>query len=286
MRNFIIIALILSAVNAGAQKPYFKVGVGLASPDGGALQNSSGLPLDGTYSGVSIPSNTSESFEMTPASYTTGVQAVLGAGLMLKKNVGFELGATICALTKIHKSDFYYEYSGGKEHGTITSQSDMPVTLTPSVVVQTGGKWNIYCRGGLAVPVKKNVVENIDYTRETFNQATNSYVVMNVKRTDEYKMRLNTGFAGAVGVKYKATKKLVVWGEAGLLYMNLYQKESMLTAYSENGVSLLSQIPSSQRITEYELKASSSGTASNIAPAAQMQFSNFNITLGVEVDLR
>ena len=66
--------------------------------------------------------------------------------------------------------------------------------------------------------------------------------------------------------------------------MSLYYKESHLTSYDIDGVSMLNQVAPSDRITRYEFKGSSNA-GSNIPPTTQVPFSNFNITAGVMIDL-
>lgn len=265
-------------------KPYFRVGVGYAMPHGGAVQDNSGFPIHGTHNTTNLPTNNSEYFDLHRTSYSSGVQGILGLGVMFK-NIGAEVATNIGVTTKMHQSSFFRESSGEKQYVNIESKSDKPILITPALIIQTGGKINLYARGGITVPLNTVIIDKIAVRVEKYNQATNSFAVTDdLVYTLEYNMRLTPGFSGAMGVKLKANKKLTVWAEAGILSMSQYLKEAGLTSYDEYGVSTLDQFSPSERIIQFEFKGSSNGS-SNVLPTTQMPFSNFNISAGVMVDL-
>lgn len=285
------VAVLLMALNANAQKVYFRGGFSYAMSHGGSVQApvfsysaNRALPLNGSFSGVYTPLNSSESFDLKRVSYTAGLHGVLAVGAMFTKHVGVELAANIGLSTKMLKSSVYTEEPDRKMWLDVVQQSDIPVLITPALVLQTGGKINLYARGGIVIPIQSAIIQEIDYAEEKYNPADSSFVNRTVKITDEFKMRLSPGFSGAMGVKIKTGKQVSVWAEAGILSMSLYYKSSEITRYDQNGESVLNLLTPTQRVTQFEFKGTSTGNV-NTAPTFQAPFSNFNISAGVSIDM-
>lgn len=285
------VAMFLLALSAEAQKVYFRGGFAYAMSHGGAVQApvfsygvNTTLPLNGSYKGVFLPDNASESFDLQRVSYTAGLHGILAVGAMINKHVGVELAANIGLSTKMLKSSVYNEQSGLKVWLDVVQQSDIPVMMTPALVLQTGGKINLYARGGIVIPVQSAIIQEIDYADERYNIADSNFVYRTVKITEEFKMRLSPGFSGAMGVKVKTGKQVSVWAEAGILSMSLYYKNSEITRYDQNGESVLNLLTPTQRVTQFEFKGTAT-TNTNIVPTFQAPFSNFNISAGVAIDM-
>ncbi|MCB0695757.1 MAG: hypothetical protein KDC07_00250 [Chitinophagaceae bacterium] len=287
----ILLMFLLQSTTSHAQEMYFRGGFGYATAHGGYVEGSvyagflnAVLPYNGSYSGYNLPTNTSETFDYKKASFSSGLQAILGLGLMLNKHIGVELAANLAMTTQQMESDVYLESPDLKTSINTKQHADQPVFITPAVVLQTGGKINAYARGGVVLPIQSGITQDVTYTEERYNEATNSYVTTTWNMIEQYKMRFNVGFSGAMGVKFKATKRLQAWAEAGIMSTTLYFKESVLAAYSENGQSLLNQVHPSQRTTKYERKGTNSGSM-NTAPTSQVPFSNLNFCAGISVGI-
>lgn len=275
-----------------AQQFYFRGGLGYSIAHGGVTQstvsNNTGnvLPIHGKYSSTQIPGTSTESFDLGRSSYTAGLQGILAAGAMFSKNIGVDLAVNIGLATRSMESDVYLEQPALRETLAVTQKADMPVMITPSLVIQsdTGSRVTAYARGGVVFPVKTGMTQEVMYTQDRLNPADNTWVRNTVGWTEDFSMRLNPGVSGSIGMKYKAKKGVMIWAELYLLSMNLYFKQSELTSYNINGASALSTLSQDARITNYEFEANTSGN-SNVAPTYQVPYSNFGIHAGIMVDL-
>lgn len=285
------VVMLLLALSADAQKVYFRGGLSYAVSHGGAVQApifsyglNNVLPINGSYSGVSSATNTSESFELSRVSYTAGLHGVFAVGAMINNHVGVELAANIGLGTKKMNTEIYSENSSIKTWLDVVQQCDIPVMLTPALVLQTGGKINLYARGGIVIPVQSAIIQEIDYAEQRYNPADSTFVHRTVRITEEFKMRLSPGFSGAMGVKIKTGKQVSVWAEAGILSMSLYYKNSEIVQFDQNGQSVLNQLTPTERVTQFEFKGTATANT-NIVPTFQTAFSNFNISAGVSIDM-
>lgn len=285
------LACLCACSSANAQKFYFRGGLGYAISHGGVGQSTvSGntgnvFPLQGNYSSTQIPGTTAESFKLQRVSFTSGLHGILGFGLMFNKSIGVDLAASVGLATRTNKASVYTERAGIRESLNVTQQANMPVFLTPSLVIQTDGKIKAYARGGVVFPVKADMTQEIRYIEELFNQQTNAWERTTYDWTEDFSMRLNPGVSGSIGMKLSLAKNITVWTELYLLAMTLYFKQSELTSYAENGESILGQIAPSNRITNYEFKANNSGNT-NTTPTYQVPYGNFGFHVGVMVDLK
>jgi len=291
MKKILIAALValLFVDTSMAQGVYFRGGLGYAFPHGGAVQapvfsysSNSIFPVNGSYKGTYLATNTTETFDMKKVSYTAGVQGIFALGMMLNKNIGVELAANIGLQTRGMSSSLFSEEAEVRTWLDVNQQSDMPVMFTPSLVLQTNGKIQVYTRAGIVLPMQTAILQEISYAQERFNIADSTYVQRTVTLTEEFRMRFNPGFSGALGAKYKVGKQMSAWVEASLLSMTLYYKSSELTSLSENGTSVLGQLSPQERTTQYEFEGTISGN-SNVVPTVQAPFSNFGINAGVSI---
>lgn len=303
---FLVVLLVFSAMTAvDAQRKisnkkeenklnpviYFRGGLGYAVPSAGAAQGpvfsfsgNGTFPMNGGFSGTYLPTNNMESFNLDKYSYSAGLHGVFGIGVMLNDYIGAEVSADIGLSTSKMETSLFFEEPQVRTFLDVEQQADLPVMITPSIVLQTGGKTKLYARGGVVLPVASSVIQQINYREERYNPADSSYVNRTVNLTDEIKMRFSPGFSGAMGAKFRLGPQTILWAEAGITSMSLYYKESEITSFTQNGQSVLNQLSPSQRITSYEFDATTNGN-SNVMPTIQTPFSNFNISIGVIVGL-
>lgn len=286
MKPFILfITSIFILSTADAQNIYLKGGLGYGIPQSGQTIDGSGNLYSGSVTQVvASATNATSSYKMNKVSFSAGLQAVLGTGIMLNKNVGIEINAIAGIISKKIAYTIDGTYPAGEyDKRNVSQQSKLPVFLCPALVLQTGDKLKLYARGGLAIPVMNKIV--IDARIESRAPLPNTQVNY-VTISQELKTRMAVGFAGAMGVKYKLNKMLSVWGEAGLLSISLYTKKGTLTKYDVNGQNWLIQLSEDQKTTRFEMKNSTNDPAnSNVAPAYSIPFSNFNITAGLSLEL-
>ncbi len=279
---------------ATAQSVYFRGGLGYAFSQGGLIYSpiySSGFRRlymgTGSYnSNTADPNNSSENFNLKKGSMTQGVRGTLAIGLMLTDHIGVEIATDLGLTTQKQETSLNDNDGQVTTSLNVVQQADLPITVSPSLVLQTGGKINVYARGGLAIPVKATIVENFDYIEDTYNPATQQTVrTGTLSIEEEYRMRLTPGFTGAMGVQFKPVKKLTVFAEVNILSMTLYYKESELVSVVQDGVNVMSAISPSQRTTKYEFDGYVNGTE-NVSPTTQIPFSNVGITAGVVLKLK
>lgn len=289
-----ILALLLSQT-ADAQKLYVRGGLGYATAHGGDVQAPVFgysprvlLPTNGSNRIVNNSNSYSEAFDLKKASYTSGGQAVVALGMWVNNHVGIELAANVGLATRKRDISLSVNETENQSSFSVTEQAKLPLMFTPSVVVQSGGKINIYARGGIVLPVLSKITQDADYNENRFNQATNSFAqYRTISWTEEFSMRFSPGFSGAVGAAYKIDKHISLYGELGILSMSLYYKESELTAFrltDQSGSYDIGDLTPSQKITKYEFSGTVNNNTNTVA-TSQAQFSNFNVTFGVMMDL-
>lgn len=301
-KNTLLLCCVLLTLNTGyaqeveAEKPetgfYMRVGIGYAAPHGGSVQsplhvlnNTDLFPVNGSVNISTLATNSSQTYDLKKASFSSGVQAVLALGYTLNKNIAIELTANAGALPSIYTSNIESIQTQTTYRIKIEQQADNPLFLSPSVVVQTGGRLNIYSRGGITLPVQSRITQSLDYNEQTYNPSDSTFLYRQVNVVESYGMRFSPGFTGALGVSFRAGKRAQLWAEAGIISMTLYYKSSEVVAYDQNGVSVLNQLAPSERITNYQYKGSVSNNGDNIA-TIQVPFSNFNISVGVKFDIQ
>lgn len=278
---------------ANAQQVYFRGGLGYGIAHGGEVQApvysfdpASALPINGSYNSTNLPGNQSNSFDLKRVSYSTGLQGILAMGMMFNKHIGVDVAAGLGLATQQMNSTLFVEQPDLKVRMDVAQQSNLPVTISPTVVIQSGGdKINAYARGGIALPVKAAILQELAYVSERYIPDNNTYITTRVNLTEEFRMRFNPGVVGAVGLQLKAVKQVTFWAELYLLSMNLFYKKSTVTSFDVDGQSVLNQLSSTDRETQYEFKSSNNGNT-NIVPTFQAPFSNIGLHAGVMIDLR
>ncbi len=272
-------------------KVYGKVGLGYSVAQGGAVQaplyslyHTAFYPINGSYSGFYSGNVIREDFDVKSSSFSAGMRAVVGMGVMVTKHIGVELNADIGIAPSTMESRLFED--GGQTNITIdvSQKANTPILLTPSLLVQSGGKINLYMRGGIVVPVRTVIQQDINYQEDVINPADSSIVTTVYNVGEEYKLTLSPGFAGAAGVKVKAGKFMEVWGEVSVVSMTLYYKESEITQFDVDGFSVLNQIPPNRIKSKYERQGTYTSN-SNVYPTAAVPFNNVGINVGVAFNL-
>lgn len=272
--------------NANAQTPttslpkssglYARVGAGYAFPTASQTRDVDGFPINGSATYTSNQGFTS--MNMKKFSFSSGLVANVEMGYMFNNNFGVALNTMIGVKmnTATAHNDYPVTTSGTTYNVSqvATVNAKLPVVLTPSLVFQTGKKIKLYMRGGIALPVKTGMhaeTNNTDYMPQGYTTT--------VSWKQDLKMRFNIGFSGACGVKVPISKHIMVYGEASVLSLSLYVKESNLTEYSQNGINLTS------RISNPKLKYSTTIGGGNSYGTYSMPFSHVAGNFGIEIEL-
>lgn len=284
MKNFLtlVLSLLLLTGTVKAQKIYFRGGVGYALPQGGQIYGFGGYPLSGKYSANYTGNDPVETFDVKKSSFSAGVHGVVAAGMLLTKHIGVELGADIGLATKKMTLEVLQVDPGSSSKQTITQQSKLPIFVMPALVIQSGGKINVYARGAVVIPVKSKISSDISAT-ETYATGGGSVTeVTNVSITHTASM--TPGFGGAMGVKIKPAKHIAVWGEVNMTSLTLHFKESELTKYYIDGEDVLPYLTPEQKTIKYKLKGTSTGTT-NVQMSESIPYSNIGVNVGISFEL-
>lgn len=297
MKYFVPILFVLFIVTgrqATAQSIYFRGGLGYAAAQGGQVYRPIYIYAyrrrylaSGNYSSNIIdPNAASENFKLNKGSMSSGVKGTLALGIMLTEHIGVELDADIGITTQEQEFVFDDKYEQSTENLVVIQHAKSPVFLSPALVVQSGGKINVYARGGITIPVKTTIEETYNYTEDTYNPATQMVVRTDSRNiTQEYRMRLNPGFSGAVGAQFKLIKNMTFFAEVNMLSMTLYYKQSEITKAVVNGENVLPFLSPTEKITKYEYEGFVNGT-DNVAPTTAVPFSNIGVSVGVVLKVK
>jgi outer membrane protein W len=254
---------------------YARAGAGYAFPTASQTRDVDGFPING-----SATYNNTQGFtamDMKKFSFSSGVVANVGLGYMFNNNLGIELNTMLCV--KMNTATAHNNYPVGVSTNSYdvsqiaTVNAKLPVILSPSLVLQTGKRIKLYMRGGIALPVKTRM------QAETNNTDYMTGYTTTVSWKQDLKMKFNIGFSGACGVKIPVSKHVMIYGEASVLSLSLYIKESTLTEYYQNGINLTS------RITNPKLKYGTSIGGSNTYGTYSMPFSHVAGNFGIEIEL-
>ena len=290
---FITCILLLTFGNNGvAQHAYLRAGAGYALPQGGYIQgpipfNSAtiGLPTNGSLQIKYANSVATQTYDYKKTSYGAGVQGTLAFGYMLNRNVGIELAGNFGLQNTEYNTVVNTQSEDEQVSLNVYQRANMPILVIPSIVLQAGGKWKLYARAGVVLPVRTKLIQEGAYTRDKFNPATNAWVRLNnIKYEEEFSMRLNPGLAGAMGLRVNAGKLVSFWAEANLISLTMYAKESVLTSAIVDDVQIIDYISQGDKTTKYEMKGTISGY-SNTVQSFQVPFSTLGIQAGISLRL-
>jgi hypothetical protein len=255
---------------------YARAGAGFAFPTASQTRDVDGFPINGSATYTANQGFTA--MNMKKFSFSSGVVANVGLGYMFNNNLGIELNTMLGV--KMNTATAHNDYpvqssaSSYSVSQVATLNAKLPVILSPSLVFQTGKKIKLYMRGGIALPVKTRMqaeTNNTDYMPQGYTTA--------VSWKQDLKMKFNIGFSGALGFKVLVSKHVVVYGEASVLSLSLYIKESRLTEYYQNGVNLTGRI-SNPKLT-YGTTINGIATYGTYS----MPFSHVAGNFGIEIDL-
>ncbi len=277
MKKIICLAFAFSALaySASAQF-YISGGLGYAFPQAGQTVDGTGQP----YNGTSNNGANTETFNIKGASFSAGLQGAIGIGYMFSEHVGVQLDMNVGLSTKKYTfSQDSVEIGGVLNNYSVVQQAKSPVFLIPSLVLQTGdeNKVNLYSRFGIVLPMKTTITQD---QVEVNLPGTGTPEALDF--TVQIKNSFALGFSAAVGVKYKVSDRLSIFGEASLLSMSVYVKEADLTSFSYNGQNQSLSYVSGPQTIKYS-KNTAVDSADQVTYA--QPFSNIGIKVGVTYNL-
>jgi len=192
-------------------------------------------------------------------SFGEGIQPALGFGYLFNNNVGIELNGSYLIGRK-----FSHEHT----EGTITEAHDKwgeGILISPSMIIQVPMKSvTPYARFGGTLGIVK-VKE-----KET-ESGTGAHTGENLT---EHSGRFATGLNGALGVKFKAGKKIDIYGELFASGMN-YGPEKRENTQAFDGETIASTVT-------YEEDFPTNSANTELRP--YFPFSNFGLNIGVTLN--
>lgn len=272
MKRIALAIYILAVASAAARAQiYLRAGAGFTLPAAGQTLNGDGNAFNGRWS-------SSTKFEVKDASLAAGINGVIGFGYMINRNVGVQLDANIGLSNKEYT--FHVDtlvYQAVPYNLTVRNRATHPIILMPSLVLQTSGNiTNIYCRMGLALPMKTKIRR--DYLLINL-PGTGLQEVQNEQWTLSNSFSL--GYSAAAGVSWKVTNKVSVWAELGMQSLSVYLKQAYFDVVTVNG--------HSYDLSNYgkrTLNYSKSGTEDSVHFATYSQpFSSIGLNVGVKFRL-
>lgn len=264
---------VITGITANAQF-YFRAGAGYAMPAAGQTISGDGTPYNGSTPGV-------RGYDVKSASFSAGLQGALGIGYMVNKNVGIQLDAAIGIANKQYKyNEDTVAINSVLYRATIENKANYPVIIIPSMVLQTGGNpWNIYCRMGIALPLRTQIKQDQIFTNLPGTGAVSTYDLQ-FKITNSFSM----GYAAAAGFSYNVSDRISVWAELSILSMSAYIRQSQLSAYLVNGHAINLASVGGTTTSNYS-KSGISDTDYVNNPTYSQPFSNVALNVGVKINL-
>lgn len=283
LQHFILITLSFAFINSRAQtaiKPsknkngfYAKIGAGYTIPTASQTRDVDGLPLNGLYSQAASITPQKPKINIQRASFSSGLYANFGIGYMFNNNLGVEIYTAVGIAPKSYTFTTEYPAASGYNINDMYKQyALMPIITMPSIVIQTGNKIQAYLRGGMAIPVKTNMVAEYNSKRSTSSHTDN------INYLTEIKNSFNIGFNGALGVKTHLRKHVFLYSEFSVLSLSLYVKETRLVKYDINGSNSLGQV--ANPVIKYSNNPDDINNASYSYPFSNMGF-NLGVLIGI-----
>lgn len=277
-KPFILLLLIVTSTIGYGQGFYLRTGLSYAFPQAGQSIDANGTPYNGTYSG------TTGTYSIKSASLSSGLQGMAGFGYLISRHVGVELDLNFGLAPK------KYSFSASQVRFSAATVGDLSfemqaktmVLAIPSIVLQNGGDvWNIYSRFGVVLPLNTEVTMD---EIQGYNLGTGSGTRVVDDFTFSMKNSFSLGFAAAVGVQYKLTERMSLWGEVSMVSLSVYAKQKKLTAVTENGVSYSLSSVSGNQVVNYSKNYTEDSTGANQATYA-IPYSSVGISVGIRISM-
>lgn len=294
MKKMLILgAFLLAGYGLNAQGLYldFNVGYGLGFP-GTVLGQESHTDI------INLEQNATT--ENIVGSIGQGLHLQLTPGYMFNEHIGVELGLnyflgakvtlnnatsniTVDALG-INKAD----YSSNEQ----IAQSNQ-FRVIPSLIVSTGTSNTLsgYAKAGIVIPVagKTTVTQNAVDAEVDGTGITRDII----KAEIESKGAFSLGFRGAIGLNYKLSDRLSIFGEVYGILLNIKSKSRTINSYTFNGVDALAAMTTYDKETSYVKELTNSSNNKGYNPNAsdgqpkedlfsKTSFSQTGIEIGVK----
>jgi hypothetical protein len=275
MKSLLLLLMLwLTAGVANGQSYFLKAGFGYNMP----LSDAQHLQLSGfPYSGSAIAVRSDYIFNVNSASLNAGNNACLSAGYWCSRYVGMAVDISAGFSNKRYSTgnglDIYPEGSTT----FITQYAKMPLILTPSLVMRTGGKeCTGYVQVGVALPVSRRI-----YTESETWQADTMLFADRI----QLKTSFSVGLSGTAGVKYRLDDHFSICAELHALALSVYAKRAELVESKAYGQDVLYSRTEYERVTEYTKDYDPYFTYDENSPRPRPRFSVPFSSLGVQLGI-
>jgi hypothetical protein len=279
----IVLLALIGTVQGFSQGFYIRAGFGWAFAHAGQTMDGTATPWSGTSINSSIGKTDYLSYNIDRISLNSGPQASVGVGYMFTPHLGVDLAFTGALSTTEYSYTLKGESVGGIESDiTIINKANNPLVLTPSLVLQSGCKVNVYSRMGLAVPLKTTVRQDQIITNVPGTGA--------VTETDfllEFHNNFSLGLSAALGASYKTSSGIGIWIEASLLSLPVYTKDAEVVDFTINGMNYFTSYVQQGNPTTVLFSRNFNGEKGDYfnQPSYALPFSNIGINLGISFAL-
>jgi hypothetical protein len=266
------VGVLLAAQGASAQGFYgdINVGYGLGAPNYvmGTTQTLTLSPM------LTVTESKEENIY---GSIGQGFNLALTPGYMINEHIGIELG--INYFMGAQKTIQETKTNNASLYSSRKAQSNQ-LRLIPSVVVSSGGeKISVYAKGGLVIPVIG--VTNIEIDGSELVVTGQGLMAKRTEVETEFKGKVSLGFRGALGVNYRMSDKLSIFGELQQTNLFIKQDKNTIVSYKVNNVDVMGGLTTEQKETNYVDEITNS-SAANQELAGKTNFNQFGINIGVK----
>ena len=272
---------LLTLHNTYAQGFFYRLGIGYAIPQAGQTMDGTAIPYNGTMNNAGTGSSATVSYDLKKASFSSGINGTVGVGYLFNEHVGIDV-----ALSGMLGAQKYSFYENNIAVNNIAS--DVEITqhasctlFTPSLLMQTNGKINLYTRVGVAVPIKTRI-----YQDQIVTNLPGTGAIEADDFYSEIKNSFNLGFSGAAGANFKVNRRFNVYAEASFLSLAVFAKESDLKEVYVNGQGgYLQYVSVSQRKIVYSDNFTATSGDNFHQPTYAQPFSNMSFNVGLYYSL-
>ncbi len=236
MKKLIVFTFLITGLSTVAlsQGIYLRVGAGYGLPAATAPIGENYLHNYDYNGGNPINEYSSETVS---ASFGAGTNFGFALGYKFNENLILDLNIQYLAGKKFETSNIN-DYSDGQYSTTdrsIVTSNSRAFYLNPSVVFSAGfGKGAPYGRFGIIASSPK-IIDSESYYSDSDGVYTSEI-------TWESKKGVGLGYQAAVGMNWKISEKMDVYGEVNFVSMTYYAKEAEMTKNNQNGNDILGQL--------------------------------------------
>jgi len=264
--SLMALAIVLTATGLFAQGAYVSLNTGYSF--------STGSQNIGTTSYINDGSNTNL-YKNEDYSFGKGIHYGGAVGYMITKNIGAEIGLSY--LTS-DNTTFTSSLVNGSTNVKFTS--DM-LRVIPSIVIASGMEGiNPYARFGLIIG-SGSIIEHDNLTLNPDNWL----------QSQKLNGGLAYGLGASVGVLFKLTNKISLFGELSMINMSYAPTKGEITAYSFNGIDRLSSLVNRDRLTDFveSFSENSNQTTAETVPGKSLKqkypFDSVGLNIGLKYNL-